>query len=302
MDTWIISLVAFGAVTAGVYIILKLTNRHSMCVDTRLANLRGVSKRERGQRLTRLSDSLPKVFNGLLPDSDRERKRFQEQLHQAGIYSTDSLGKFFATKVVFMVVPPIAGLIVGLLGVTDVTRGLLYGALAGCFGFLLPTLWLKRSIARRHRALRKSLPDFLDLMVVCLESGMSLQGALQRVTEELSVAHADLGREMGAVQQDIELGASVDQALRRFAERSGNDEVRTLSAFVREAVRFGTEVSDALRMHAEMLRSQREQTVEELAQKAAVKILAPTLLLIFPTVFVVLAGPAIIQIQEAFTK
>jgi tight adherence protein C len=120
------------------------------------------------------------------------------------------------------------------------------------------------------------------------------------VSDELRLAHPALASELGFVQRDIELGATVDQALKRFATRTDYEAVRTLSTFIREAQRFGTNITDALRSHADMLRSQREQAAEESAQKASVKILIPTLLLIFPATFVVIVGPAVIQIHEAF--
>jgi tight adherence protein C len=137
-------------------------------------------------------------------------------------------------------------------------------------------------------------------MIVCLEGGLSLQETIRRVSDELRLAHPALASELGFVQRDIELGATVDQALKRFATRTDYEAVRTLSTFIREAQRFGTNITDALRSHADMLRSQREQAAEESAQKASVKILIPTLLLIFPATFVVIVGPAVIQIHEAF--
>jgi tight adherence protein C len=148
----------------------------------------------------------------------------------------------------------------------------------------------------------KSLPDFLDLMVTCVQAGLSLNGALQRVTEELAVAHPVLAGEMGIVERQIELGAAPDLALRNFAERSDLAAIATLSTLVEQARRFGTSVSDALRTHAETIREQREQRAEEMAQKAAVKILFPTLLLIFPAIFVVLVGPAAVQITRTFAS
>jgi tight adherence protein C len=176
--------------------------------------------------------------------------------------------------------------------------------IVACFlttlAWLLPGLWLDRSIVKHHLQLRKSLPDLLDLMTVCLEGGMSLQATIRRVAVELQIAHPALSLELATVQRDIELGATVDQALKRFAVRTDYEGVRTLSAFIREAQKFGTNITEALRSHADMLRSQREQSAEENAQKAAVKILLPTLILIFPAIFIVAVGPAIIQIQEAF--
>jgi tight adherence protein C len=179
-------------------------------------------------------------------------------------------------------------------------KTIIAGCLLGAFGSILPGLWLDHRIALRLRMLRRSLPDFLDLMIVCLEGGLSIQESVRRVSEELQLAHPALAVELGIVQRDIELGASVASALKRFAVRSDYEGVRTLSTFVREAQRFGTNLSDALRLHADMLRTQRESAAEEMAQKASVKVLLPTLLCIFPAIFVVLVGPALIQIQEAF--
>jgi Flp pilus assembly CpaF family ATPase len=118
------------------------------------------------------------------------------------------------------------------------------------------------------------------------------QGKLKRGP----VQFRDLDHLVGNIQRDVELGATVDQALRRFELRSDYDGVRTLSSFVRESQKFGTQLTEALRLHADMLRLEREEAAEEKAQKAAVAILLPTLLLIFPAVFVVLVGPALIQI------
>jgi tight adherence protein C len=127
-----------------------------------------------------------------------------------------------------------------------------------------------------------------------------MQETIRRVNEELKLAHPVLAHELDIVQRDIDLSCSIDQALKRFALRTDCEGIRTLSTFIREAQRFGTQITDALRNHADMLRSQREQLAEENAQKAAVKILLPTMLLIFPAIFVVLVGPAAIQIHEAF--
>jgi tight adherence protein C len=220
----------------------------------------------------------------------------------AGIYSPVALSWFFAAKLVLMVAPPLVGCLAGWWGLVDDRMGLLVGCTTGGCGLFLPSLWLERRIRERHLSLRRSLADFLDVMIVCLESGLSLPGAIQRVSDELRVAHPLLAGELSIVQREIELGATIDAALRHFAERSGYEGVRTLSTFVRESQRFGTELVEALRLHADMLRSQREQAVEETAQKASVKILIPTLLLILPAVFIVLAGPALIQIHEAFSK
>jgi len=137
--------------------------------------------------------------------------------------------------------------------------------------------------------------------VACLGGGLSVQAALKQVAEELKLAHPELSAELNIVLREIELGGTLDHALAQLAARTGMDELRTLRSFVQQTTKFGTTITDALGQLAEMLRIQREQRAEELAQKAAVKILFPTMLFIFPTVFVVLAGPAAIQIKEGLT-
>jgi tight adherence protein C len=251
------------------------------------------------QSLSRIARS---VLDRLVPNAESDRRRYQSRLLQAGIYSPTALSVFFGVKLTLMVIPPLVGLIGGWLGMIDIRFGLLWGSFLGGIGMTLPAIWLDRRIRHRHCVLRHSFPDFLDLMIVCLESGLSMQGTIQQVSDELRIAHPILAGELNIIQREIDLGFSVESSLRRFAERSGFEGVRTLSTFIRESQRLGTELADALRQHAEMCRSQRESAAEEVAQKASIKILLPTMLLILPAVFVVLAGPAAIQIQKAFSK
>lgn len=197
--------------------------------------------------------------------------------------------------------PPVIGLFADTFGWLDNDRGLYFGTLIGGLGMVLPGFWLDHLKYQRHREFTRSLPDFLDLLVTCLEAGMSIEAALQRVSDELQLAHPTLGSEMKAVQTQIELGATPEAALRNLADRSAFDPLRSLSTVVQQARRFGTGIAEALRQHADGLRAQREQVAEEKAQKASVQILLPTMLLIFPAIFVVLAGPAAIKLSEAFS-
>jgi tight adherence protein C len=177
---------------------------------------------------------------------------------------------------------------------------LLYGAIVGCFGVFVPGVWLDWRKARRQRQLRRSLPDYLDLLTACMEGGTGMQAVMLRVTDELRTAHPLLAGEMAMVQREIDLGRGTSEALQHLAQRCDLDEFRSLATFVSHAERFGTTMSDALRELSEMLRFQRENRAEEMAHKASVKILVPTLLFIFPAVFVVLAGPAAIKLQSMF--
>jgi tight adherence protein C len=298
----------FGALFCAGYVILQAVNEYKTAVDLRLLDVKGGSGSRKGSGRSRTNDSSIHMrpwwltFNRLVPRDDADRRRHQVRLVMAGLYSPSAITALFAAKIILMVVPPLVGALAALCGAVTLFHGLFYGCVGGMFGMILPSFWLDHRIKRRHRILRGSLPDMLDVMTVCLEGGLSVPSTIQRVGDELQFAHPMLAGELSIVQRETELGIPIETALRRFADRTGYEGVRPLATFVREAQRHGSDLADALRIHADMLRSQRESDAEEAAQKAAVKILIPTLLLILPAVFVVLAGPAAIRVQEAFSK
>lgn len=292
----------FGAISCGTYLLLYLLDPYRWAVRQRISQLQASGPSGNGgQESTSTREAWWQSLTDRVATSTSDRASVSDRLSKAGIYSPTAVKHYFAIKFLATLTPVVlGGLAIPLTGYRW-ELCLAVGTVAGSVGALLPSGWLSRRIVHRHQMLRRSLPDFLDLMIVCLEGGLSLQDTLRRVTHELQIVHPELADELAIVQRDVELGATIDQALRRFASRSGYDGVRTLSTFVRETQRFGTNLSEALRSHADLLRSQREQAAEEKAQKASVKILLPTLLLILPAVFVVLVGPAVIQIQQAFS-
>ena len=300
---YIIPLASFGAVAAATYALLALFDPYWLRVRSRVEQVQRSDERIASASTStaivlpsRLSDALKL----LLPHRRKNRPELQQRLAKAGIYHQAAVSRYFAARLLTMTLAAVAAVGIGAAGYLQMDMAIVFVCVVAGFGSILPSLWLDRAVVRHHVLLRRSLPDFLDVMIVCLEGGLSLQETIRRVSDELRLAHPALAFELSIVQRDIELGATVDQALKRFATRTDYEGVRTLSTFIREAQRFGTNITEALRSHADMLRSQREQAAEERAQKAAVKILIPTLLLIFPAIFVVAVGPAVIQIQEAF--
>ncbi|MEX0702377.1 MAG: type II secretion system F family protein [Planctomycetales bacterium] len=306
MSVEIISGLAFVGVTALMLALIHRLRRDDQMIDGRLEELRhdlANSNRTRSQpgRTSRLLGRIsPRLAKHLLPDDEGQRTRLQARLLHAGIYHPSALYVYLVAKPALMVVPGVVALLLVGIGACSLQYGLLYGALGAVLGSMVPSYWLDRRKARRHIRLNRSLPDFLDLLVTCMEGGLSLEGALQRVTKELRIAHGELAAEMERVQREIELGTTPDAALKNLAERADLESIGMLASFVQQARRFGTCMGDALRIHAESIRIAREQRAEELAQKASVKILFPTLLFIFPAIFVVLAGPAAIQLAEVF--
>jgi tight adherence protein C len=300
-----IPLSVFGAVAAGTYALLALCDPYWIRVRSRVSQLdvlggsdiQTVSKH--GRKVVGTKSRLISELQRLSP-YQADRSRIQQRLAKAGIYNPAAISRYVVAKLLLMLLSAGLAMGAGATGYLPMRMASVAACVLAGFGFLVPSLWIDRAISRHHLLLQRSLPDFLDLMIVCLEGGLSLQETIRRVSDELRLAHPALASELGFVQRDIELGATVDQALKRFATRTDYEAVRTLGTFIREAQRFGTNITDALRSHADMLRSQREQAAEESAQKAAVKILIPTLLLIFPATFVVIVGPAVIQIHDAF--
>lgn len=286
---------AFVFVSGLVMAVGKLLQKHN---DRRLRARLSESGVVASPRGASVRNALPKLGARLLPDNERQRMLLRSRLSRAGIYSPLGVATYLTFRFSLRYATPLVLLAAVVCGNLDPR----WAAVAVCTGFLAPGLWLNRIAARRQLVLAGSLPDFLDLLVACLEGGQSVQAALQRVSDELQIAHPILSQEMFIVQREIELGATPAAALRRCAERTGTESIRSLAAFIEQTQRFGTTLADALRDHADMLRTQREQRAEERAQRAAVLILFPTLLFIFPAIFVVLAGPAAIQLHEHFCR
>ncbi|MFA5866279.1 MAG: type II secretion system F family protein [Phycisphaerae bacterium] len=173
---------------------------------------------------------------------------------------------------------------------------------AGGLGFLLPDLWLRLAASSRGEKICHGLPDCLDLMVVSVEAGLGLDAALMRVSQEMGKVHAELAEEFILVNMETQMGLTRAEALTNLAIRTGIQELKSLSAILIQAEKFGTSIATALRNHAESLRTKRRQQAEERAAKTAVKLIIPLILFIFPAIFVVLAGPAVLKLMQVFSS
>jgi tight adherence protein C len=168
---------------------------------------------------------------------------------------------------------------------------------SGCAtGWILPRFVLEKKVARRQEVLRLSLPDALDLLVVSVEAGLGLDQAIQHVAKELQVSHPQLSEEMSLVMLEMRAGKRRSDALRNFAERTGEDEIRKLVAILIQNDRFGTSMGESLRTHSDFMRIARRQQAEERAGKVGVKLVFPIFFFILPSMLIVAAGPGILQI------
>jgi len=207
---------------------------------------------------------------------------------------------FLGVKLLLIIVPTLVALAATLAGLLELSDGLLISCTLGIFGVIAPGFWLDWRTAARQTQLRRALPDALDVIVICLEGGLSLAGAVRRVTAELRGAHPLLASELEIVQREVQLGRSTGEALRQMADRADLEELRSLASVVTQSERFGASLVKALRVHAESLRHKRLQYAEEMAQKAATKVLFPTVLFILPALFVIILAPGMIQLLAVF--
>jgi len=173
---------------------------------------------------------------------------------------------------------------------------------ASCLGlgFLGPDFWLGRKISKRQKKMERGLPDVLDLLVICIEAGLSLDQATARTAEELAKAQPELCDEFGVLVLEQRAGRARSDAWKHLAERTGVDSMRNLVSVLVQSEQFGTSVARTLRQHADSLRTQRMQKVEEMAAKTTVKLVFPLVFFIFPSMFIVLLMPAIISIGKSF--
>jgi len=207
------------------------------------------------------------------------------------------------TPAMFMGLRLLLSLILGalLIGLTSqllpMTQAILYTAIGFILGYLLPGLWLRRQISGRKRAIRRAMPDALDLLCISVEAGLAFDLALQRVTQKWDDA---LSREFQRVLSDMRLGRTRREALKDLAQRTGVEDVQTFTAAVIQADQLGVSMANILRLQSDQMRIRRRQRAEALAQQAPVKMLFPMVFLIFPALFVVILGPAVPRLMRAF--
>lgn len=181
------------------------------------------------------------------------------------------------------------------LGFPGFTQLLFNYLLVATCGYYAPLLWLKLAIGRRKDAIQRAIPDALDLMVVCVEAGLGLDQAIGRVGDEVKYAHPALCDELGVLALELRTGVQRQEALRNLASRTDLEEVSSLVAILIQTDRFGTSIGQALRVQADAMRTKRRLRAEEMAAKLPVKLLFPLIFFIFPSLFVVTVGPAVIR-------
>ena len=193
------------------------------------------------------------------------------------------------------IVVPLAMIPAKVLGFPTINNLILLYVVGAACGYYAPVVWLRKATAARKDALQRAIPDALDLLVVCVEAGLGLDQAIGRVGEEVARAHPELSDELHLLALELRTGVSRQEALRNLAQRTDLEDVRGLVALLVQTDRFGTSIGQALRVHADSMRTTRRLKAEELAAKLPVKLLLPLIFFIFPSIFIVVIGPAAIK-------
>jgi tight adherence protein C len=237
-------------------------------------------------------------FERVVPKNQADISVVQQRLIRAGYRSDSAVNLFYGAKVL---VPLVLCLLAFTTGIGNYSPFFIYLTALG-LGFLLPDFWLGNRISARQTRIRLGLPDVLDLVVICVEAGLSLDQAVARTADELNMAHPAICDELGIVVLEQRAGCPRADAWRHFAERTNVESVRNLVSVLVQSEKFGTSIAKTLRIHADTLRTQRRQKVEEQAAKTTVKLVFPLVLFIFPSLFLVTLGPAAITIMESFGR
>jgi tight adherence protein C len=275
-------------------------------VAQRLSELQGagrdtpsVLQRRRRQARTERLKGVLQAFGEAVQERSANNTQVRLRLIQAGYPNASAVPMYLGSRVALPAVLAIGTMILmPALGKSPLVT-LIMTIYFGAMGYVLPSMIVGRRIKRRQKEMQKALPDALDMLVVSVEAGLGLNQALVRVSEEIDRISPVLSEQLGLVNLEIRAGTAREEALRNLAQRTGLQDISSLTGMLIQTERFGTSVAQALRVHADTMRTKRRQRAEEAAAKTTIKLIFPLVFCIFPAMFVVILGPALIQIYKA---
>jgi tight adherence protein C len=270
-------------------------------VRRRLSKGRAEPQVDKGRTLVWINSALGPVAKYVLPQSEVERTRITEKLVHAGFRAPNAVQNYYALKIVLAVLFAAAFLLISQwLPSLTTQMTLVYTIGAVAAGLAIPTMALERILQNRIRKLRNGFPDALDMLVVCVEAGLGLSQAIQRVADELVVSHPELAQELALVNAEIRAGVERVTALKNLSHRTGLEDIRGLVSLLVQTLRFGTSVAESLRVYSDEFRDKRMQRAEEQAAKIGTKMIFPLIVFLFPGFFVVAVGPAVVGLISVF--
>ena len=303
--TTLLPIIAFIAITTGMWAVVTMFSKKASRASERLEEWRDPfarQKREGGQGGTAMGNmfekAAPAMSRALESKSELEQSNLKTRLANAGFSKPNAVRNFLAIKLMCLAAGLFVGGTYGLASAGIGKDSLMAFVIGGGFGFYLPELvvtWMKMG---RQQKIFLQLPDALDLLVVCVEAGLVLDAGMRRISEELSSSAPEVCAELATANMQLQMGKLRRDVLHDLGIRTGVDDMRSLVAILIQADRFGSSIAQALRVQSDSMRVKRRQLAEEKAQQTAVKMIFPLVLFIFPGIFVVLVGPAAIQLME----
>ena len=294
----LIVIVTFSCLVLAVMSLYWVFARPTSTVTARLETMDPSIGLTENNPMTVMAERVVEPLNRMVPISAIEAKKLEKQLLQAGYSSPDATAAFRAIQIgLFLAIPIVVATICFILDQPLLTF-VVWGVIGAAFGYYLPRYVLRKKTTRRQRQITWGLADAMDLMVVAVEAGLSLNASINRVSEELKVLHKELHQELDLVNLEIRVGRSREEALRNLAERTGVDDIRSFVALLIQADRYGSSIAKAVRIFADSLRTKRRQRAEQASQKAALKLLFPLTMFLFPVILLVVLGPAVLNLMD----
>ena len=303
----LIPVMVFGGIVMAIWAFLSMiSNRNSQALDrlsrlsrpASLAEIEDPTKAGKGGNFQGLTNAVKSISKPLMPQTEVEQNNLKIKLANAGFRSDAAPMVYSGIRLVCLAVSFLIGLAVLVPGRPFGFRMVIGVVIITCVGFYIPSviLWYLRS--KRQEDIFLTLPDALDLLVVCVESGLGLDAAMRKVCDEMGKHAKVITEEFSLANFQLQMGRPRREVLHDLGVRTGVDDVKSLAAILIQADRFGSSTAQALRVQSDAMRTRRKQIAEEKAAKTAVQLLFPLILFIFPGIFVVLVGPAAINIME----
>ena len=306
----LLPLFVFVGIMAGTFWLLSQISKRNSLAEERLERIgrpKSLVEIERDgtaskPRFGAMAETFAKVGAAMEPQNELEKNSLRVRLMNAGFRSESAVSVYQGLRIVTMIVflVPATGGFLWLSGFTLAAAWKIM--LFGCLGFYAPQVTLAFLRSSRQKEIFLTLPDALDLLVVCVESGLGLDAGMRKVTDEMKTHAKVLCEELSLANLQMQMGRPRREVLHDLGVRTGVDDVRSLAAILIQADRFGSSIAQALRVQSDAMRVRRRQLAEEKAAQVAVKLIFPLVLFIFPAIFVVLVGPAAIQIQKTLLK
>jgi tight adherence protein C len=301
----LLPIVVFVGFVAGVFWLLSVISKRNSNAEDRLDRIGRpkslveleMSQADSRQRFTGLKDVISKLGGAMEPKSELEKDGVRVQLANAGFRSESAPAIFQGIRAACLGLSiPAALMVYAVMG--SGSMGMMLMGLCLAMGLFLPKMGLNQLKSTRQKELFLTLPDALDLLVVCVESGLGLDAGLRKVTDEMKGHAKVMTEELSLANLQLQMGRPRREVLHDLGVRTGVDDVKSLAAILIQADRFGSSIAQALRVQSDSMRTRRRQIAEEKAAATAVKLIFPLVLFIFPAIFVVLVGPAAIQITK----